>query len=111
MSRRSLRPLLSLCLFTAGLTGCTSNQGPPPAADVPVIPVSKPVEREVTDYVDYTGRTDAINSVGIRSRVSGYLINIPFKKGSEVRKDALLFEIDPRPYKALLYILLIQTSH
>jgi multidrug efflux system membrane fusion protein len=101
MSRRTVALLLCACLWPAGVTGCTSKQGPPPAPEVPVIPVSKPVEREVTEYVDYTGRTDAIDSVGIRPRVSGYLVNIPFKEGSEVKKGDLLFEIDPAPYQAL----------
>jgi multidrug efflux system membrane fusion protein len=70
--------------------------------ELPVVPVSRPVERKVTDYVYYTGRTDAINAVGIRARVTGYLVKMPFKEGSEVKKGDLLFEIDPRPYKAQL---------
>jgi multidrug efflux system membrane fusion protein len=64
------------------------------------VPVSKPVEREVTNYVDYTGRTDAVESVGVRARVTGYIDRIPFKEGAEVKKGDILFEIDPRPYKA-----------
>jgi hypothetical protein len=60
------------------------------------VPVSKPVRREVTEYVDYTGRTAAINSVDIRPRVTGYLVKMPFKEGSEVKAGDLLFEIDMR---------------
>src|SRR5260221_10443194 len=79
---------------------------PPPLkvapAEIPVVPVSKPVEREITDYVDFTGRTDAVEAVNIVPRVTGYLIKIPFKEGSEVKAGDLLFEIDPRPYKAQL---------
>ncbi len=56
----------------------------------------------VTDYVDYTGRLDAVQSVGIRARVTGYLVQMPFKEGTEVKKGDLLFEIDPRPYQALV---------
>jgi multidrug efflux system membrane fusion protein len=101
-----------------------------------VVPVSQPVTRDVTDYVDFTGRTDAVESVGVRARVTGYLVKVPFAEGSEVRGDDrlrgasrllgllgapegallaaadlypgqlqagdLLFEIDPRPYKAQL---------
>ena len=59
--------------------------------------VSQPVQRDVTDYIDYTGRTDAVNSVDIRPRVTGYLVKMPFKEGSDVKKDDLLFEVDPRP--------------
>src|SRR6185369_4577498 len=62
----------------------------------------QPVKRDVTDYIDYTGRTDAVNSVDIRPRVTGYLVKMPFTEGSEVKKGDLLFEIDPRPYQAQL---------
>ena len=51
-----------------------------------MIPVSTPVKRDVTDYVDYTGRTDAVESVGIRARVTGYIVGIPFQEGAEVKK-------------------------
>jgi len=66
------------------------------------VPVSRPVEREVSDFVDFTGRTDAIESVNIVPRVTGYLVKAPFKEGSEVHAGDLLFEIDPRPYQAQL---------
>ena len=64
------------------------------------MPVSHPIERVVTDYVDFTGRTDAVQSVNIIARVTGYLVKMPFKEGSEVKARDLLFEIDPRPYQA-----------
>jgi membrane fusion protein, multidrug efflux system len=47
------------------------------------------------------GRTAAAQSVEVRARVTGYLVKTPFKEGSEVKIGDLLFEIDPRPYKAL----------
>jgi len=65
-----------------------------------VLPVSKPAQRVVTDYVDFTGRTDAVKAVDIRPRVTGYLLQMPFKEGSEVKVGDLLFEIDPGPYQA-----------
>lgn len=99
------RPLIlflpAACLALA-LAGC--EKGPPQvaAAETPVAPVSHPVERQVTDYVDFTGRTDAVNSVNIIARVTGYITRMPFKEGSEVKAGDLLFEIDPRPYQAQL---------
>lgn len=54
----------------------------------------------MTDYVDFTGRTNAVQSVDIRARVSGYLVKMPFKEGAEVKEGDMLFEIDPRPYQA-----------
>ena len=64
------------------------------------MPVAHPVEREVTDFVDFTGRTAAVESVNIVPRVTGYLEQISFKEGSEVKKGDLLFVVDPRPYDA-----------
>src|SRR5437879_2540009 len=93
-------------LFTSfGLAasgGCQRSPSQVAAAEPPVLPVSKPVPREVTNYVDFTGRTDAVEAVDIRPRVTGYLKRMPFKEGSKVKKGDLLFEIDPRPYKAQL---------
>ena len=73
----------------------------PAAAPIPVT-VSYPVERDVTDYADFTGRTAAVDSVEVRARVSGYLDKVNFKEGALVKKDDKLFEIDPRPYRAEL---------
>jgi multidrug efflux system membrane fusion protein len=68
----------------------------------PVVPVSQPLQRQVTDYQDYTGRTEAAATVTIKPRVTGYLTRVAFKDGSEVKQGDLLFEIDPRPYQAAL---------
>jgi RND family efflux transporter MFP subunit len=64
--------------------------------------VSYPVEREVTDYADYTARLAAVDSVEVKAHVWGYLDKINFKEGALVKKDDVLFELDPRPYQALL---------
>jgi RND family efflux transporter MFP subunit len=85
-----------------GLAGCT--RGPaeaPPAAPTPVA-VSYPVEKEVTDYAEFTARTAAVDSVQVRAHVWGYLDKVCFKEGALVKKGDILFELDPRPYQALL---------
>jgi multidrug efflux system membrane fusion protein len=84
----------------AAVIGCQRKTPQVATAEPPATPVSRPIERVVTDYVDFTGRTNAINSVDVRARVSGYLGQMPFKEGAEVKKGELLFEIDPRPYQA-----------
>jgi multidrug efflux system membrane fusion protein len=100
--RRTFLVLAVACCLEAG-AGCQNEPAPQAAAnEAPAVPVSVPVEREVTDYVDFTGRTDAVQSVDIRPRVTGYLIRMPFREGSEVKAGDLLFEIDPRPYQAQL---------
>ena len=68
----------------------------------PEVLVAQPIEAEVTDYEDFTGRVDAIHSVEVRARVTGYLDQVHFEDGSEVQQGDLLFEIDPRPYQAEL---------
>ncbi len=92
--------LLALSLSPAGCTRAPSG-APPPAPPTPVS-VSHPVERDVTNYADFTGRFEAVYSVEIRARVSGYLDRVYFKDGKEVNEGDLLFEIDPRPYQANL---------
>jgi multidrug efflux system membrane fusion protein len=86
-------------LLTAAIMGCKPKTRAE-TNEVPVVPVSRPVQRVVTDYVDFTGRTDAVHSVNIIARVTGYLVQMPFKEGSEVKAGETLFEIDPRPYQA-----------
>jgi multidrug efflux system membrane fusion protein len=94
--------LLALCSVPVLACGCLADQPQVAAPEVPAVPVSQPVEREVTDTVDFTGRTYAVQSVDVRARVTGYLIKAPFREGAEVKEGDLLFEIDPRPYEAQL---------
>src|SRR5262245_5480033 len=91
--------LLGLCL---GLAGCVRAPSAAPEAAPTPVTVSRPVEREVTDYADFTGRTAAVDSVEVRARVWGYLDKVNFKEGALVKKGDVLFEIDPRTYQATL---------
>jgi membrane fusion protein, multidrug efflux system len=96
---RALRCVLAG--LTILLTTCTQQQpsGPPPP---PKVTVSQPVAREVVDWDEYTGRLEALESVEVRARVNGYLQSVHFTDGAIVKKGALLFVIDPRPYQAEL---------
>jgi RND family efflux transporter MFP subunit len=90
---------LIVVAFSLWLAGC-NNQPPaahgPPAADVTV---SKPEQKEVVNWNEFTGRTAAVKLVNVTPRVSGYIVYIPFKEGDLVHKGDLLFQIDPRPYQ------------
>ncbi len=100
---RRVAPITALLLASAfGAVGCMKKQAELPASPPPVVPVSHPVVRQVTDFSDYTGRTDAVQSLNVRSRVTGYLTKMPFEEGAEVKAGDTLFEIDPRPYQALV---------
>ena len=89
MVRTALMPLVGFGLFLGscfGLTGCA--QAPSEAGKSPTtVTVSYALEREVTDYQDYTGRTAAVDSVQVQARVTGYLDKIYFREGAEVRGD------------------------
>jgi RND family efflux transporter MFP subunit len=89
------------CFLTSLLlAGCEQSAAPVVKPKPPVVLYAHPVVREVTEYEDFTGRTDAVYSVEVRARCTGYLDKVHFKDGDEVKKDDLLFEIDPRPYQA-----------
>src|SRR5580700_5170267 len=93
------RILIWVCLGLAGCAGAPS--GVPAPAPAPVN-VSRPVERDVTDYADFTARTAAVDSVEVRAHVWGYLDKVNFKEGALVTKGDVLCELDPRPYQATL---------
>lgn len=68
----------------------------------PLVKVMIPDQREIIEWQEFTGRFEAVQEVAIRARVSGYLNAVHFKDGQLVNKGDLLFEIDPRPYQAVL---------
>jgi RND family efflux transporter MFP subunit len=79
-----------------GPAATTSASAGPQA--VPVT-VAKPVVKEITEWDEFTGRFDAVESVEIRARVNGYLADVHFTEGSIVKKGDLLLTIDQRPFK------------
>jgi multidrug efflux system membrane fusion protein len=62
--------------------------------------VAPVIEKRVKDWDEFTGRLQAVETVEIRPRVSGYIDKVAFTEGSLVKRGALLFVIDPRPYQA-----------
>ncbi len=78
---------------------------PPPGAPggpPPEVTVAHPLVKPIVDWDDYTGRFEAIDSVDVRPRVSGYLASLNFRDGQFVHKGQLLMTIDPRPFQAVL---------
>jgi RND family efflux transporter MFP subunit len=91
--------------FAAGaflLAGCGKSgaaqmqQAPPP----PVVTVAPVEQREITEWSEFTGRTEAVESVEVRPRVSGHIQEVRFQSGQLVKKGDVLFVIDPRWYQA-----------
>jgi RND family efflux transporter MFP subunit len=94
-------PLLAVAAATALLTGCqhdgASQHQQPPAPSVTVAPVE---QREIVEWDEFTGRTEPVDSVEVRPRVSGYIQEVRFQSGQLVKKGDVLFVIDPRWHKA-----------
>jgi RND family efflux transporter MFP subunit len=98
-------PFRTSCLvvgFCFALAGCAEAPSASKGVAPTPISVSYPVDRYVTDYADFTSRTAAVDSVEVRAHVWGYLDRVHFKEGDLVKKGDVLFELDPRPYQALL---------
>jgi len=82
------------------LVGCRQDgaaQQQPPAPSVTVAPVE---QREIVEWNEFTGRTEPVDSVEVRPRVSGYIQEVRFQSGQLVKKGDVLFVIDPRWHKA-----------
>ncbi len=90
---------IGIAASAVGFVGCEKAAPPKPASNPRVI-VTKPITDSVIDYQDFTGRLEAFKTVEIKARVTGYVINAPFKEGDHVEKGSLLFQIDKRPYEA-----------
>jgi multidrug efflux system membrane fusion protein len=90
----------SLTLATLSI-GCGANtaaqQAPPPP---PQVTVAQVISRDVTEWDEFTGRLQAVDTVDVRPRVSGYVAAVRFVEGAIVRTGDLLFQIDPRPFQA-----------
>lgn len=71
---------------------------PPP----PEVTVAEPIVREIMEWREFTGQFEALDSVEVRARVSGYLESRNFTDGQLVKKGELLFVIEPRPFELAL---------
>jgi RND family efflux transporter MFP subunit len=78
-----------------GRSGSAQQSQPPPQVSVATV-----LEKRVKDWDEFTGRFQAVETVEIRPRVSGYIDKVAFKEGGIVKTGDLLFVIDPRPYRA-----------
>ena len=101
--------VLALLGLTAGapflLSACSPDAAQAAAVQGPSAPqvsVAEVLERQITNFQEFTGRIEAVERVELRPRVSGYIESVAFREGAEVRKGDVLFVIDPRPYEASL---------
>ncbi|KVQ73509.1 hemolysin secretion protein D [Burkholderia multivorans] len=102
LSFRRTSPLGAAWVLLLALSGCHDGQGGAPSAPLPEVGVATVVPRTVRIADEFNGRVEAVDAVELRPRVSGYLQRIRYKEGDLVAQGAVLFEIDPRPYRIAL---------
>src|SRR6476659_8879567 len=94
-----VRLLIVAALLAGLLAGCDNKPGAGAAPPPPPVTVSKPIQKSITEWDEYTGRFVPVATVEVRARVSGFIESIHFKDGQIVKQGDLLFVIDPRPYR------------
>lgn len=91
-----------LVLASCGKKDDGAQAAPGGPGGVPQVTVATPLIKPIVDWDDYTGRFEAVDTVEVRPRVSGYLQSVNFRDGQFAHKGELLFVIDPRPFQAIL---------
>jgi membrane fusion protein (multidrug efflux system) len=100
ISLRSGKFLLCGLLIAVQSAGCAQKKAPPGAA--PQVQVARVVQKDVSIHKEWVATLDGYVNAQIQPQVSGYLIKQDYSEGSFVHKDDVLFEIDPRPFQAVL---------
>ena len=99
----SLRPAITSFASLAAmavLAACSAQAKPEAAAPPAQVTVTAVAFKDLRQWDDFTGRLEAIDTVDIRPRVSGFVDGARFEEGARVRKGQVLFQIDARPYQA-----------
>lgn len=99
---QALKSLIAAVVLSSVLAACARSQagGKPAAPPAPEVTVAGVISRPLRDFEEFSGRLEAVDSVEIRPRVSGYIDSVAFTEGARVHKGELLFRIDPRPFQA-----------
>jgi len=98
MNAPQKRTILLSMLALLALESC--GKAPPPPPGPPEVTVAKVISKRIKDWDEYTGRFQAVDTVEVRPRASGYVDQVLFHEGQAVKKDDVLLIIDPRPYQA-----------
>ena len=93
---------VSVVALLLAVGGSKGKEKTPPAPPPPAVEVAQVEQQDVPIYSEWIGTLDGMVNAEIRAQVSGYLLRQDYQEGSFVRKGQLLFEIDPRPFQAVL---------
>src|SRR6202790_1695696 len=98
-SRTSLSILSAICATVLAACGHSRAQSLPNAAPPPTVSVAEVIARPLHHWDELTGELQAVNTVEVRPRVSGFIDTVQFTEGARVGKGQVLFQIDPRPFE------------
>ncbi|EDT03085.1 efflux transporter, RND family, MFP subunit [Burkholderia ambifaria IOP40-10] len=102
ISLRRTSPSGAACALLLALSGCHDGKGESSAHPLPEVGVTTVAPRTIRLADEFNGRVEAVDAVELRPRVSGYLQRVAYKEGDLVAQGAVLFQIDPRPYRIAL---------
>src|SRR5579872_5828991 len=92
--------LAALAIGITATIGCKGAKEAPPPPPPPPVKGASPISYKVQHYLEYNGFLDAVETVQIKARVKGFLIEVNFKEGVEVKEGEVLYRIDAREYEA-----------
>jgi len=99
---KALSLFVSVAFLLGSLEGCTAKRVSAAPAPTPNVEVAEVVQQDVPIYHEYIATLDGYVNAQIQPQVSGYLIKQNYREGDVVRKNEALFNIDPRPFQAVL---------
>ncbi len=98
MLARTQRVLILAAVLTVGCGKPNAYVEPPP----PEVTVTTPTQRTVTEYLEFSGMTQPMETIEIRARVKGFLKERHFVEGADVKQGQLLLVIDEEPFQIQL---------
>ncbi|MDQ1119308.1 MULTISPECIES: efflux RND transporter periplasmic adaptor subunit [Pseudoxanthomonas] len=99
---RRLSSFALLALSVAVIAGCNSNAAETAAPPPPAVSVAPVLIKPIRQWDEFSGRIEAVQTVQLRPRVSGYIESVNYREGDEVKAGTVLFTIDARSYRAAL---------
>src|SRR6185436_3356571 len=92
--------VIALAVIAVLYRGFGRGTTPPPPQLPPAVTVAAVEQKDIVEWDEFTGRTEAVEAVEVRPRVSGYIQEVRFQSGQLVKKGDVLFVIDPRWHQA-----------